>query len=139
MFSNLIQEKKMTEEDVRNLKQKCTDLGIRFDTNQIIAETIQETDILVSDYSSILSLFLSTGKPIIYCPGSIPLNEECQRQVDTMYTAESWADLEQALLSLLDGRDPKQGARQAVMAEPLRKARHAAASIADVVWQDYTV
>ena len=137
MFSNLIQEKKMTEEDVRNLKQECADLGIRFDANQIITETFKETDILVSDYSSVLSLFLSTGKPIIYCPGSIPLNEECLRQVDTMYTAESWAELEQALLGLLDGRDPKKNARQAVMAEPLRKASRAAASIADVVWQDY--
>ena len=129
----------MTEEEVQTLKQECADLGIRFDPHPIIADTFKETDILISDYSSILSLFLSTGKPIIYCPGNIPLNEECLRQVDTMYTAENWPDLEQALLGLLDSRDPKQSTRQAVMAEPLRKARHAAASIADAVWQDYTV
>ena len=138
MFSNLVQEKRMTEEEVQTLKQECADLGIRFDPHPIIADTFKETDILISDYSSILSLFLSTGKPIIYCPGSIPLNEECLRQVDTMYTVENWPDLEQALLGLLDGRDPKQSTRQAVMAKPLRKASHAAASIADAVWQDYT-
>ena len=55
-----------------------------------------------------------------------------------MYTAENWPDLEQALLGLLDSRDPKQSDRQAVMAKPLRKASRAAASIADAVWQDYT-
>ena len=55
-----------------------------------------------------------------------------------MYMAENWTNLERALLDLLDSRDPKQSARQAVMAEPLRKASRAAASIANAVWQDYT-
>ena len=138
MFENLIHEKMMTEDDLRKLKERCAEAGVRFDPNRIVADTFRETDILISDYSSILGLFLASGKPIIYCPSGIPLNDECLLQVNSMYHAESWEQVESALLRLLDGDDPMKEKREAVINSSLLKRRGSVRAIADVVAQDYS-
>lgn len=137
MFDNLVSKGLMTEEEVRALKQRCAEAGIRFDANRVVADTFRETDILVSDYSSILGLFMATGKPVIYCPSGIPLNDECRQLTDAMYPAESWEALEQALNQLIAGEDPMKEKRRQAVSRTVLKKQHAAAAIADIIYRDY--
>ena len=76
MFDYLISKKMITKEEIERLEQRCADAGISFDKNRIIADTFAETDILVSDYSSIIKLYMAMEKPVVYCPSELPLNDD---------------------------------------------------------------
>ena len=137
MFDNLLREHLMTENEIRQLKERCSNAGICFDSNRIVADTFRDTDILVSDYSSILGLFLAMNKPIVYCPGNIPFTAEFLQQRDAMYEAPSWEEIERHLKNLLTGNDPLAEKRQAVITDCLLKKQNAAKQIADILEQDY--
>ena len=76
MFSNFIRRGIMTEEDVQNLKELVNSYtNIKFDTNKDYLKTFEDSDILISDMTSLLIEWFLTGKPIIFCDEYIHLNE----------------------------------------------------------------
>lgn len=137
MFDNLISENLLTHEDVANIKKECKNKGINFDLNRNIENTLCETDILISDYSSILRLFLATGKPIIYCPCDIPLNEEFLKFVDVMYVANNWSDITFFVKKLLSGDDCLYEQRKKCINDKLINKKNVVNSIADIIYNDY--
>ena len=133
LFDNLLSEHIMTAEEIDALKARCASAGITFDHNRIVADTFRNTDIVVSDYSSILGLFLAMDKPIIYCMFPHQLTQAFLKQLDAMYHAESWEDIEKALDMLLDGEDPLREKRREVIDHVLLEKRNAAEKIADIL------
>lgn len=138
MFENMLREGLMTAEEIQALKDRCAEAGIRFDPNRIIADTFRETDILVSDYSSVLGLFLAMDKPIVYCPGNIPFTPSFRMQETVMYHAENWDGIEKQLDSLLQGNDPMKEKRQDVIRQCLLRKPGAAEKIAEIIYLDYS-
>ena len=137
MFENLVSKNLLTEDDVKNIMHRCKEAGIVFDSNRIIAETFKKTDILISDYSSILTLFMTTGKPIIYCPNDVPYNEIFGRLMDGMYLANNWNEIGMYTEDLLGGKDILKEKREKIVYDELIRKTNAVERIADILYQDF--
>lgn len=117
MFDNFKALGLMTEQQIMTLKTKCNSVGILFDENKIIKDTFEYSDILLADYSSIISLFILSGKPIIYCPMKIPTNSIFQRVCEGCYVEDNWSAIENRLKSLIYGNDELYHQRTEVIKE----------------------
>ncbi len=137
MFSNILKCNIMTEEQVDTYKNKCSANGIKFDTNKVIEDSFKETDILISDLSSILWLFFYTGKPIIYCPCDIELSEELTELIQYMYVAKSWEEVSKILEQLLQGNDIMKKEREKFLLERKNKYNDATENILEFIYKDY--
>ena len=137
MFDNLIEQKKITPAEVEEIKSRCADAGIRFDQNRIVADTFTETDILITDYSSLIKMFMVMGKPVLYCPTDVAVNEEFQELMQSMYLTYSWEEIEQTLKDLTSGKDDLKDTRDAMVSEILLRKKNTVAAIADILSADY--
>jgi CDP-glycerol glycerophosphotransferase (TagB/SpsB family) len=106
-FDLAIKNGKLTEKEVQDYKEKVIKSNCSFDQNVSVNETFLHTDILISDYSSILMSFFITGKPIIYCADTnIALYDIYREMVDSFYVAKSWVDVLDYVKMLVSGNDP---------------------------------
>ncbi|MBO4835872.1 MAG: CDP-glycerol glycerophosphotransferase family protein, partial [Lachnospiraceae bacterium] len=137
MFDQLIEQKTMTLEDVEQIKRRCADAGIRFDTNRIVADTFTETDILVTDYSSLIKLFLVMGKPVLYCKTNIAVNTEFEELMQAMYLSDNWDEIEKTLMDLTSGKDDLKEKREQMVSDILLRKKNAVSEIANVLLQDH--
>ena len=137
MFDNFILKGIMTQKDIDDLIERCKKANITFDKNRDIHETFKEIDFLVSDYSSILSLYMTTNRPVIYCDSRSDNNEIFDKLVDVMYAAENWEEIEKNIRMLIDGEDPMREKREAVVNELLLKTPNAVEDIKDILANDH--
>lgn len=137
MFSNILKNNIMTSDEVDTYKKMCVDHQIEFDSNMLIEETYKETDILVSDLSSVLWLFFYTGRPIIYCPSDIEISEDIAELIDLMYVAKDWVEVSSILDELLKGNDPMKADREAYLAKQKEKYKDIAQNMVEYIYDDY--
>lgn len=105
MFKNLIDNKMISESDVneyiKDLKKNNIELSIQND----VSSDFERTDVLISDYSSIIPMFFLMNKPIIYCPSQIKLNQEYEFISDGMYVSNNWELIEKNVELLINEND----------------------------------
>lgn len=104
-FANYISTGLMTSEEVSDYKNKMEENGVILDENAIIEDTLRDTDILISDGSSIVTLFFLTGKPVIFCGTRKLMNDTSKQVADTLYNANSWQEIEDFLVELVNNND----------------------------------
>lgn len=105
-FQNAVREGKMTDEEVTIYKDKLAQAGIKLDQNALVEETFENTDVLITDFSSIIINYFLSGKPIIYCSDTeIGFSETYQSIIDSSYIARSWEEIETIVQNLLAGND----------------------------------
>lgn len=71
----------------------------------MIEESFNDTDVLITDASSVIAMFFMTGKPIIFCPKE-PYDEKelsglLQTIIPGLYIAHNWLDVNKYLDKLL--------------------------------------
>ena len=136
-FPEMVRSGKMTEKEVEEYKEYVAKQGVILDKNKMIEDTFKETDILISDLSSILWLFFFTGRPIIYCPCKIKLSPDLQQLVDLMYVAESWEDVSGIIEKLLAGVDEMREKREEFIRDYFKKYSNPVESIMELIIDDY--
>ncbi len=104
-FANYISTGLMTSEEVSDYKNKMKENGVLLDENAIVEDTFRDTDILISDVSSVVTLFFLTGKPVIFCDTPRPMNNTFQKVADCLYNAKEWQDIEDYLTELINNND----------------------------------
>lgn len=116
MFNNFINEglmsKKQVNEYLENFKENKVydDQGDYFDT-------FRESDVLITDFSSIIIDYFILEKPIILCGNNDynSFSEIMKKMVDTMYIANNWTEVEKYLNDLQQGKDPKKKDRNKIL------------------------
>ena len=78
-------------------------------------DTFWNTDLLITDISSMMVEFFVTGKPIIFCGTDLALNEMHIEIINTLYQADSWEDIEIIIEELKQGNDWMQEKRRGVI------------------------
>ena len=137
MFDNFLKEKRMTENDVGNYLQDVYNSGAHIDTNKDIDDTFQNTDILISDRSSVIPIFFMTGKPIIYCPIESDYGDLFQTILPGLYIANTWKDMENVLNNLTIGNDELKEVRERIIQEHFLSNMKASEKIVDAIYKDY--
>ena len=130
-------EKRMTEEDVNAYLQDVNNSGASIDTNKDISDTFQNTDILVSDRSSVIPMFFMTGKPIIYCPIESEYGYLFQMILPGLYIANNWEDMNNILDNLTGGNDRLKEVRESIIHEYFSSNMNASKKIVDTIYNDY--
>ena len=99
MFENYIRNEIMTKAEVENMRKICKKIGnIEFDEKKDYFLSIQNADIFVTDFSSLMAEFFATERPIIYCDKSDEFSPECKK-MDAWFThADSWDEIEAYML-----------------------------------------
>ena len=109
----------MTEDEVDAYKKKAVECGASFDSNELIDDTFADTDILITDVSSIIYPFVLFEKPIIFCNTKIPQSPSFEALFDCMYVAENWEDVMMWISEIKKGNDSLKDKRHK-FAEKLR-------------------
>ncbi len=138
-FRDLQDKQLISKEDVVAYKRRLKENEIElYSTFVDLEENFKQSDILLTDYSSIVVVYFLTGRPIIYCdfPNAVMM-PEYEEMLECMYVARSWEDVERYLDDLVNGIDPLFERRQKAV-EKIRAA-HANAStrIIERVLQDF--
>ena len=86
-----------------------------YDRSGDYASTFWNTDILITDYSSIIVEYFLTEKPIIYCDVGIKDPDLVFRKImERMYIVNSWDEVEAMLDKLISGDDPLKDKRREI-------------------------
>lgn len=138
MFKNFVDTGLMSSEEVVNYISVLKKRNIEYSEGVPIIKDFENTDILLTDYSSIIAEFFLTGKPIIYCKAQCELNEEYSNLMQGIYIAENWEQVEYYLNNLLKGNDYLKEERIRIISEHYSNVRGAAKRIVDRIIDDYT-
>ena len=115
-FDNAVREGIMTKDDVSLYKQKVLHCGACFDQNKMIAKTFIDTDILITDYSSVIILFFLSGRPVIYCgKKNFTLVDTFDKILNASYVASDWDSVMRIVNDLKNGLDPLMEERKNVI------------------------
>ena len=110
-FDNFINNGQMTVEEVRNYKNHCFDSeNIILDEKKEYIESFWNTDVLVSDVSTVIIEFFVTGKPIIFCDSNSEFNKNYSNTMLNIlsgtYVANSFENIRKYISDLKSGKDP---------------------------------
>lgn len=140
MFGNFVKQGLMTENEVEDYKNMCTQKGnIRFDTEKEYIDTLWQTDFMITDVSGIVIEYFVTGKPIIFCKADIAdeYTEVYKRIFDASYIVENENELKAKIEMLMSGEDPQKEKREKTISEFLKKGANASEQIIDVLEKDF--
>ncbi len=92
--------------------ERCANASV--DLTREYYDTFFSSDVLITDFSSMVYGYLFTGKPLIYCGGTLDylMNEE--GLLDCMYIASSFDDILRYLEQFRRGEDPKLSQRMEI-------------------------
>lgn len=94
MFDELIKKGYIDEKFKINFLKKLNENNVLFDTNSLIEDIFEKTDLLITDISSIIPQFFITGRPLIYCVGgNFSLNEDYSQIMKYSYSANNWKEV----------------------------------------------
>ena len=137
MFENFVVQNLLSKQDVITIKKKCQDANITFDNNEMIYDTFKEIDLLISDYSSVISLYMTTKKPVIYCYSELDYNNTFKKLMRGMYVSYSWQEVESILNDLLNGVDVIKSQREQIVDKILLNTPNSVTDIIKKIIDDH--
>lgn len=125
-LANFVKTRQMTQDEVDVFTQKCENMpNISLDKEEEYVAAFWNSDVLISDYSSIVPIYLITGKPVIYCASNtaVEFSEEAQKIFfEACYVANTPEELFAYLEQLRKGNDFLYSKRQAIIKELFGKS-----------------
>lgn len=111
LFSHSLEVGRMSQQDVdgylRNFQGR-----LEYDAGKQYADNFWRSDVMLTDFSSVIMEYFLTGKPIVFCPSSIQINDFFRDILSVNYVAETWEEAENILSNLASGIDPYREARE---------------------------
>ena len=136
MWDNFIKKGIITEEEKDKILSDWNANGIKTDKNPSILDTFNETDILISDISSVIPMFFMTGKPVIYCPFECEYTPSFKKILPGLYQARDWNELSDTINRLLNGDDPLEKERGRILNEHFMKYVHSSEAIVEQIYNN---
>lgn len=137
MFDELVSKKILSEKEKDDYIKKLNDLNVHIDLKNPIDVVLRETDILISDFSSILVQYFITNRPIIYCKKNIEFNNDVKELEKYMYLADSWNKVETNIKNLISGKDSLAAQRKEFINKKFSINKGSAKRIVERIISDY--
>lgn len=97
----------MTSQSYKNLINELSHLkNFRIEDSGDFLDTIMTADLYIGDFSSTMAEFCLTGKPIIYTPVEVTLNELGKIMQQVCYIANNRDELDNYIMSIKNKDDP---------------------------------
>lgn len=120
MFKNFIAKQLMTIEDVAILENKIYNLkNFEIDREKEYNTTFYESDVLITDISSIIPEYLIVGKPVILCKNNlnVELVTAGKKMLEACYCVNTFEQIIDVLEKLEKKEDPLKDKRERVIKE----------------------
>lgn len=118
-LDNFVHTGEMTAEEAAEFRRLCDVMpNVSLDAEKEYSASFWQSNVLISDVSSIVVEYFITGKPIIYCStpkSTLHYMGFFQRILDANYVVASWQELSDTLDALHRGKDPKFQQRQTLI------------------------
>lgn len=139
-FQNYILENIMTEYEIEKMIERYNlSKNNAIDLSKDYKEIMYSSDILITDPSGLAFEYLATEKPIIYTKKSNESLNEIAIEIfnDACYCVENWQELEQTIMMLKSGYDPKKQKRLDIIRKYLKISNNAGKMIINIIAKDF--
>ena len=110
--------------------------NMSIDAEKSYFNTIFNSDCLISDTSSFIADYFTTGKPIIYCHKVDTFNELSKKMCEGFYWVNNWEELKKVLDDLKNGKDVLKERRLQLLQELFGRKQNAGETIKEIIKQD---
>lgn len=113
MFDNYIANGIITKEEYQELLNTINKSDNLFlDVGPSYLDTFNKSDLLIADFSSIVAEFYVNNKPILYTGVIDEYSKKLNYITDSFYFVKSFNEIENVILNILRGNDPKKECRE---------------------------
>lgn len=112
MFSNLLQKNIIDIKEYNSIIESFNKTkNISFDFSPDYINSINESDIIISDYSALIADFFVSNKPLIYLGKDTHFNREAELMAKTFYKAKSFDEIKSYIGQIIKDGDLKKKLR----------------------------
>lgn len=126
----------MSKEEWDNYLKELAENGVIYDIKSPIDDVLRKTEILITDYSTIIGNFTYLNRPIVYCDTGVVFNEPYQKISELMYYANDWDEVERDIKNLHNGIDVKKAQREEYIKEESKVILGSSQRIVDEIIKD---
>lgn len=137
MFNSFLNLGIMTEEAINDYKNSLLENNILLDEYRLVNDSLQDTDLMIADFSSVIIMYFLSGRPIIYCDSDIELSGIYTEIKDALYIANSWDEVLKYVNDLKNGIDPLKEKRFEIISKEAKKHKGSTKRIVDAIVNDY--
>ena len=106
-FDIFIEKGLMTKKEVTDYLKNYQNSNMIYDKSSDYYDTFRDSDVLITDFSSIIIEYLMYNKPIIFCHRNMDMmNDYMKIMSNVLYHAKNWKEIEKILKMLKSGKDP---------------------------------
>jgi hypothetical protein len=138
-FDHFISVGRITREEVDRYVE-CYEKSeqMHYDNGASYEKTFWNSDMLLTDVSSVIAEYFLTGKPVVYCEtGSVP-NQLLEEMMKVFYVVKTWEEAKEKVLALSQGIDPLKEERERKIGELMGSDfEHISQRFLEEIYQDY--
>lgn len=135
LFSHSLEVGRMSQQEVDGYLSNFQG-RLEYDEEKEYANNFWRADVMLTDFSSVIMEYFLTGRPIVFCPTTIKVNEFFRDILSVNYTAETWEEAEKILSMLAAGVDPLKEARKKKVTSFLGDYQNISKNILDAIAED---
>jgi len=122
LFKNFLSTGQMSSCEYEDLLNKFESMpNIDIDNYKEYISTFYNSNVLISDISSVILEYLVMGKPVIFCKNNmqVELMDELKEILESCYCVDSFEELLSCLTNLMNGIDTKRDVRERIIIKKL--------------------
>ncbi len=117
-LKNYVQSQAISQEEIDNYLKNFDDKSrIKIDLDENYIKKFCNSNLLITDMTSLIAEYFFIGKPIIYCNKTNVFNEFGLEIAKGLYWANNWQELKETIEMLKTGKDPLLKTRQKIIKE----------------------
>ena len=137
MFGEILSKGLMTDDEISEYLLLLDSLSVKYDKDLPLEESLKRTDVLITDYSTLIIQFYLTGRPIIYCESCIEMNGIFQKIKKGMYIVNDVNDFINEVDKLSDNNDCLKKERVKIIRSDFSIHKNATSNILKMIKNDY--
>lgn len=137
IYSEMIRHNIMSEVEWEEYLDKLRRYNVLIDIQSPIDDILRKTDILITDFSTIIGSFFMTGRPIIYCENGIVFNPVYEEIKKYIYVANEWCEVEKYYNRIISGDDQLMKSRNKYIDDNYMYSIGSSTRIVNQIYEDW--
>lgn len=138
MLTNFVNSGLMTENETKEFIDNLNIKKIELSVGRSFEEDLEKSDILITDYSSIIPMYFVTHKPIIYCHSDIiNFNKAYTDLIKGIYISYNEDDIKNCINNLMNGNDYLYNVRKEIIKQLYQEHNNSTNKIISIIEKDF--